>query len=68
MDICGELDALRLRVLSYLVGSFEFLDNAHIITRRRLGLEGKGKHKGPIIPLTGKVSIGMSFANLPRFY
>eukprot|EP00884_Botryococcus_braunii_P008599 jgi/Botrbrau1/17740/Bobra.0127s0005.1 len=57
MDLCGDLHALRLRVLSYLVGSFEFLDNAQIITRRRLGMDGKENEKGAVVPLTGKLCI-----------
>lgn len=51
----GDFTALRLRILSYFVGSFEFLDNAQVITRKRLGLEDKKRTEQTVIPLNGKV-------------
>lgn len=67
MNFRGDFAALRLRILSYLVGSFEFLDNAQVITRKRLGLDEKKTSEKTVIPLNGKVRIngrGPGSANL----
>jgi hypothetical protein len=54
MALAGYVEAMRLRLVSYVIGIVEFADNAHINLRTKYGWDGRRKCQ-LIVPLDGKV-------------